>query len=520
MNSGTAPFSSTSYAHGGSFKGRIESIVDPENRGRVQVRIGGYQDDKGNITPELLEWIHVSQHNSQLPGATSTQPYYVGATVLVSDTGTEKYVTGAVAGFDGEKRESGQVGQADNSNNQKPDTPNILRGDKHTAIASSPGLQPSSTAGANTPFSFKNWDSMVKHFYPYAIGKGEAPAPFGKGTSALLDTFQSLAHTKLENGSDILDNIKQLDGNISGAIKASVDIIKNLRNGGFGTGMSTIGSGNIGAADAQFNGTFGAVATGSNLNVLLTELLAAIQFIKTLKGSNLLDNLDAVQSTLTLMSNDAFNVDTNALTIIQNELDTIRFAGDNQINQYYVNEAVRVQELFHPVFLMAMASIMDKINSIAALTPSSHVDTVNSLGGLNGFTQMGQSLASAASILNVPITSIASIANGLMGKAIQGNLADAVGNLSGLISNSPIPQVTALMNKFVGNPNALQELLGGQLVKDFLSKNPLKYEDDDRNHGAKVLKKFADGFNGDSKPSASPPDGNYPDYGNKGIGSV
>ena len=59
-------YASTSYGLNPTvYYGRVESIDDPHNRNRCQIRMFGYEDDKGNIPNNKLEWMHASMQNSR-----------------------------------------------------------------------------------------------------------------------------------------------------------------------------------------------------------------------------------------------------------------------------------------------------------------------------------------------------------------------------------------------------------------------------------------------------------------------
>ena len=271
----THPTATSSYAHFGLLRGRIESIDDPENRNRVSCRIFGYQDDKANIPNEKLEWIHVLSQSSQIPGAASSHKFYPGADVYIMDSGNERHVLGALPGFDGEKRLSNQDSNVDTSQNQKPDLSVKQRGDgdkKDVFFArSSPGLI-DEVRGLTKYFNYGNFQSMIKKFDEYARGKGAPPSPYGEGTQSKLDQLKSIGLDKLAHGSDVLSVIENLDGNLSGAFKAAIQIIKSLRNNGFDIVNNIIGAGLQSQAQAQFNNTFG-LSINSELITLLQQLI-------------------------------------------------------------------------------------------------------------------------------------------------------------------------------------------------------------------------------------------------------
>jgi hypothetical protein len=162
-NSQNPQSSNRAYSYGNDTKtGMIINTRDPENRGRVQVRRMGYDDATG-VPKEQLEWMHVNQSDSQIAGACATHNYYAGATVNLGEHGGQSFVSGGKPGFDSEKRlqEGNNDGyqQADASGNEKPDQPNIVRGQMQTSVRGqgSSGLQPSSEYGSTQFFDYSNF---------------------------------------------------------------------------------------------------------------------------------------------------------------------------------------------------------------------------------------------------------------------------------------------------------------------------------------------------------------------------
>ena len=495
-------FSGRSMGVGGVLHGRIESIDDPEKRNRVQVRLFGYQDDQSGIPKENLEWIHVSQHNSQIAGATSTQPYYPGAQVVVLEAGSERFVMGGVPGFDSEKKLQNNPSGADTSQNKKSDTPNKQRGETgESSIRSSPGLV-DSVKGLSQYFGYGNWQSMVKKIFPYSIGKGEKPAPWGEGTQAKFDALKTIGLDKLSFGSDVLDVIKQLDGNASGSIKSALDIIKNFRNNGFGTASSVIGSGPLGQADSQYVNTFGAQIQ-YNILSLLNLIIEAISFMKTLNTTNIYTvcNDGSLISTLAVFNNVTLNVSQTSIDAMTTSISSIVATGTTSTTSllltFYQTQLNILNTNFQSLVLQSITAIIElMITLVAQATDMASYITL--LGGTDTFTQICQALITVCTYANISKDSLNTLCFGAITAALNGS-APVVQSPSGSSGSNSMASMMANMSKFLGNSIALKELMSGQKVLDTLTKTKRKYRGNtDPNHPNNDIKKFPDGSSSDA----------------------
>lgn len=270
MTSSTGPQSSSSLWASGKAIGRIESIDDPTRSNRVQVRLLGYEADQGLIPKESLEWIRVSSHDSQMSGAGSTHNYYVGASVIVETVGDQRYVSGAWAGYDSDSRNKGSTG-ADSGSNQKPDVPAQARGSGGNQGGASQGNARDETSkGTRNVSSAKEQFSAPspEKIFEYVKNK----APFDKGKAAKFPDMKSIGLEQLAQGSEVLDVIKAMDGNASGAIKQAIELIKNLRRGGFGKAMDMLGAGNVMGAARDHATYFG--------NTMILEIIRALVYLR------------------------------------------------------------------------------------------------------------------------------------------------------------------------------------------------------------------------------------------------
>lgn len=481
--------SSRSYGVGSStstFRGRIESIDDPENRNRVQVRIFGYQDDQSGVPKEKLEWMHVTQHDSQIAGATSTQPYYPGSEIMIMQAGSERFVMGALPGFDSENKLQNNPWSADNSGNKKPDVPNKQRKEKgESTIRSSPGLV-QGAKGLTSYFSYNNWNGLVKKIFPYAIGKGEKPAPFGNGTPAKLDELKSIGLEKFMGGSDILNVIKSLDNNISGAIQPAIDMIRNFRNNGFGSATSTIGGGLLNTADNSYNDKYG---MGMQYDILsiLQQLIIAITTIKSLTSSNIYTKSVSGEmfSTFSIFYSTTLNVSISLVDDMNVVIEEIITSNNNGNTSYYLEKLSTIQSTFKSLLSQSITAIFSLFTT-AATQFNSLEDFIIAFGGSETFISLTNSLVIIAEFGGIQKVSIINLGcfgafsavfnNNLPAFNNSTNQNNGNGGGSGGRGGGGGNSMGAQFSKFLGNPTALKELMGGGKVPDSLSGIKLLYE--------------------------------------------
>lgn len=482
----TGPWSSGSYAHGGSFRGRIESIDDPEKRNRVQVRVFGYQDDKSSIPKEKLEWIHVLSGTSQIPGSTSSHGFYPGAEVVITDTGTERYVAGAVPGFDGEKRLKNEP-SIDTSENQKPDVSVKQRGEgdkKDVGFArSSPGLV-NSIRGLTQYFNYDAWPSLIKKLDDYARGKGAPPAPYGKGDQAKLDQLKSIGLDKTSPGSDILNVINGLDGNASGAFKAAISIIQNLRNNGFDIAKNVIGQGPLDQAHEQFNQVFGLALT-NDLVELIVALNAANKQVNQLKPNDLLLFIrnGEGQKVINLLSDQRLACNIDKLQTINNGVVIIA----NLTTSTAIEFTKQFKDEFNVQLNIAYTSLVALIVALASQYQTVE-EIVTFFGGVENFKKLALSIYEIAVFLGIPKSTIYAMLAGAVGAALNNTLVISS-------SQQQSNQNMSTLNMFMGNSVALQEIMSGNKIMESLSKIKLKYEgasDPEHPRNNKPVKKFRD----------------------------
>ena len=215
---------------------------------------------------------------------------------MILEIGTERYILGSVPGFDSKKKLQQNSDNADSSSDEHPDVPNNqIAKDQYaektnSTIRASEGIMHDNyglTYQGNKPgyFDYGPWDSYIRKAYPYAIGKGDKPAPWGQGTQARYPDQKSIGFDKNKHGSDVLDIIKQKDGNESGAIKQSIDIAKALIKNGFGTSNQVIGAPLQQMADQEFTKFFG--------NQLHNDILGMLQSMQQVKNQVAGDSPDS-----------------------------------------------------------------------------------------------------------------------------------------------------------------------------------------------------------------------------------
>ena len=507
--------SNRAYGYGGQKTGTIVSIKDPENRGRVQVRFHGYNDAQG-VDKDGLEWVHCGGQNSQIAGHTATHPYYAGTQVEMHGTDGEHQVTGARAGFDSEKRLSGEdPPQLDTSENTKPDLPNIVRGDKQTSVRGSPGLQPSADYGATKYFSYGSWSSMFQHMYPYSLGTGGNVSPYGQGQKAKMHQLKSVGTMAMQHGSDVLDTVDGMDDNFSGAFKPATKIIRNLRNNGYGNGIEQQGGQQIGQAEGVFNGAFGTNSNNANFMVqsliaLIQSLIKAVQFENSLTTTNLYSEANNFGIMITPCQNTLLNISPDLVTNLQNDLNQLLAGGGGLPTAFYQSILTDINTNFSQAMSQGSLNLLTLLNNATSDSngiPLPLNQIVYILGGTTLCTTLAQNLLTFDNLVGIPQSVTYATCGGVIGLAILGKL-----NSLPLYTpaNTAPPQSTdsaqspASMSKWTGNMIAMGELMSGQLNNNFLTGIQKKYQDADRNHGKSVLKKHTDRIPNYSDGPSSP----------------
>lgn len=487
------------------FRARIEAIDDPKGRNRCAIRLFGYQDNQGNIPKDQLEWCHALSHDAQIPGATSTHNYYPGSEVLVLDNGTEKFILGSTPGFDGEKRLAQNPWGIDTSENTNADVPNINRSQKSETTVRGQGQgivgPKGNPVGANQYFNFASWASnIVNKMFAYSTGKGAIPAPFGTGTITKSDALKTIGLQKHVNGSDILNIIQALDGNASGSIKTAIQLILNLRNNGFGNAMSMIGSGTFNSALNQYATQYGSTTQNDLVN-LLQNLLAQISIVQGFQDVNFYNNVvnnSALINIIALLSNITFNIASTIIQDMQSINNNVTLSAGNAPLSYYGAQLTQFQSDFSTAVNQGFTSILNQLNQLMATVNFDIGTFILMFGGTQNFIQFAQIVLQIANYISIPQTALSTVANNVIGLAIGGGLPQIIPtfnvqptNPSNSLSSAP-NMLIGLLAIFKGNPIATAEMLGGQLVKKFMSGNPVKYKSNPRNDGQGVLKKFQD----------------------------
>ena len=465
------PWSSASYAQGGMYQGEIVSINDPLRRNRVQVRIWGYQGDKATIPNDKLEWVNVLMLDSQLSGATSTHSYFPGSKVVLGQLGTELIVTGSLPGFDSDTRNTTSAGVGIS---KAPDTPMAVQGQEKTQGKAGDGrgrdiVQLSRDPKVDKPLS----KPEEKKAYDYA----KTNAPYEKGDTSKFPDLKSLGIDKLTNGSDVIGLIKSLDGNASGAIKAALDVLSNLRNNGFGISKEVIGVGPLQEAAKQFQQAFGSAPSNALVDAV-NALASTSPHVQQMSPSSAptLINDGSLQSAITALSHAALGVNSEVITSVRSALASLQVnTTPGQIALMKDNFSTGVQQ--------AVSTALEKFNSMA-VTAGGGQGFAQMMGDTQNLKMAASSMMSLASSVGIPAQVIQNAASGAFGAALNGNIS----SLTGSIGKDAIAALCAALNMFKGNSVALNEILSGKMDPSSLLKIPLKYAKKAANDPAK---KFA-----------------------------
>lgn len=465
----TGPWSSGSYGFAGLMKGEIFSINDPLNSNRVQVRIEGYQHDKGTIPDDKLPWIRVMGHDSQLKGAGSTHNYYPKAKVLVTMVGTEMLVIGATGGFDSATRGD----EPDTGNSKEPDMPKQAQGQGKTLAKASSGTGDDKFNHELDPKTDKRF-SKPKEKDAYDDAKQKAP--FDKGKPAKFPDLKSIGIDKLVHGEDVLEKIKGMDGNASGAVKAALDIIKNLRKNGFGTSKDTIGSGPISQAANQFASDFGA-QPAIDILALLKELAACYRILRDATKLTIRPLILDGTGTRILSSlrPTIFNVGQDVTDRMYQ--DTVNIAASTTQDPTVYLEALRSD--FMNGVLQAVSAVAEYLNDLAAQAGSAGA-FIAMFKDPQNFCDLCNELAALGQQIGIDPNSFKPVGMGAVGTALNSGVtgvaqASAGQGGGGGSGQNPIQQITAALNMFQNNPIALGEMKSGQIDPTSLLKIPLKY---------------------------------------------
>lgn len=448
------PFSVASPMMGGMVQAEIVNINSADNS--VQIRLHGYQDDQGNIPDSGLEWVKCLGQHSGLQGATMTHPYYVGAKVMVSMSGTEKFIVGSVTGYDSDKTKD-KTG-ADMSDNTDPNTTRQTRGPKgpyNRSIPAGQGTDQTSKGTRNVTKTDDQYDTeKPQQIFPY----GKQSAPFDKGPQSKFPDLKSIAVPLLQQGSNVLDTIDGMDNNVSGAIKASTKIIRNVENGGYGSAMSLLngggGSGG-GAADqgtAQVASYFGNIA----IDALLSALLLLLQAFALVNSSNVNTNAGDLEIVPNSLQYQIFAVDQGVQTNVQDDVNSIATASTNAVKLVSI---AAMKADFMVGFNQAITNAVAYITSVVGTAGTSTV--LLGSGAVQTLTQLIGSLQSGASSAGLPSSSVSSIGGGQLGQIAQLGTKAIQAIMGGAQVPAAVTQMIQNMNTFSGDINAMSEIMGG-----------------------------------------------------------
>lgn len=425
----------------------------------VQVRVHGYQDDKGGIPDEGLQWVKCLGQHAGIAGATATHPYYVGSKVMLSMSGQQMFIVGSVTGYDSDQ--SKNKTDADNSDDKDPNTPRQVRGTKGPAnrtIPAGEGTDQTSKATRSVTKTDKQYDQeQPEKVYDYSKGT----APFEKGKPAKFTDLMSIGIQKLSQGSNVLDTIDQMDNNVSGAIQAGTKIIRNMQQGGFGDAMSMMNTGG-----AMNQGTQQVADYHGNLQ--LRALLAALLALVQTRGQVRNRSIDSTVAQV--LRYETFNVDPSIIQRLTDDIASITSLSgallEAKINQIVVD--------FDAGFSQAISQTINYVQSI--------VDQ-NGMGALavgldpDSLIQLAQTMQAGAEAAGIPAEIVQAIGGGQLQQvvtqglgAVQSIMQQAqgmMGQLQGMMQN---------MNIFGSEMNAMSEMMGGgQSLQESLSGIVMKF---------------------------------------------
>jgi hypothetical protein len=468
------PTGPTSFSSGwqGSFAvGKIHSINDRGNR--LQVRIMGYQGDTGNIPDDKLEWIGtIDQGAGQIAGASKTHNYYPGSHVAIATIGNQKFVIGALTGYDSDQTNKKDSG-ADTSENKDPNIPKQARGEGRQYEGQ--GEDKTAKGSRKVTKTDQTYDQPEdEKTYDHSKSK----APFDKGTASKFPSLKSVGIDKNIQGSDLLNVIDQLDGNMSGAIQAATQLIRNLRQNGFGDAMSVVGAGALSSAGQQHDDFF-QPAMNSNLLTLIQLLLQATTLVRATTPQNVVAQAKAhaYDQIINAFSNQFANVDQTVIDNINGAITTIVTAPINVNVSVLVAQIAVITDNFQTGLQQATASIIVQINNTAD-SAGGPGGLISVLGGPTASQQLAAAFQSLAISVSMQPAQINAVGQGAIGAALS--QTGALNALSTMVQNSggnsPANMIQALignMNMFQGNQIALGE--NGTINPQTLSGIAIKY---------------------------------------------
>lgn len=475
MTTQNQPWSFASPWGTGMIEAEVVSINSPDNS--VQVRIHGYQDDKGRIPDEGLQWVKVLGSFAGIAGATGTHNLYPGAKVMLSGSGQQLFVMGSVTGYDSDQSKDKEG--ADNSDNKDPNTPRQVRGPKGQGTRQVPagdGSDQTSKGTRKVTKTNKQFDvEEPQKIFEYA----KQIAPFDFGKAAKFPDMMSIGIPKLVQGSNVLDTIDQMDGNVSGAIKASTKIIRSMQQSGFGDALSMMGSGaNEGTAQVAQN--FGNIQLQDLLQALLA-LMAAWRVVQALTPTSDPSVLSSVPGSLRY---ETFDVDQGIQDSVQSDVDA--FAPSAGVARVSLIERLRGD--FQAGFNQATANAMGYVTRLMGQygTAGLVVGLNNSQDQVQQFVGAIQSMASSAGMGSQSLSNIAggALSQVLNGGGIQQLMQAAQGQVAQLQS------MMQNLNTFGSEINAVSEIMGGPAsIKETLTGITMKFKKKIENFDAKGFTK-------------------------------
>lgn len=455
MTTPNNPWSFASPEGGGMMSATIVNINSVDNS--VQIRIHGYQDDKGNIPDEGLEWVKVLGQHSGLAGSTSTHPYFPGSKVMVSMSGGSKFVVGSVTGYDSDKTQNQDPTQADTSENTDPNVPVQTRGPvSRDPIPAGTGSDQTSKGTRQPKVDAPFGAGTLQKIFDYA----KSAAPFDKGSQSKFPSLKSIGIPLLEKASNVLNTIDGMDGNVSGAIKASTKIIRMMQQSGLGSAASMIGSGNDGPADqaaAQVVQSFGIMQFGE----LLSALQALLSAKAAVRAATIHSTSESLQIAPQSLVYSTFGVDSNLIALVQAAVN----AFDTTVGQPSTIMVQTLQNLFATGFAQAAANATAYMSALVSAQGIAIL--IAGVPDAGTMLTLIQTLAAVATSAGMPAATVGSIGGGAFGAIQQQGLSYI--QLLVAQNQAAITQAQATaasMNTFAPESSAMGEIMGGGASKD------------------------------------------------------
>jgi hypothetical protein len=331
--------------------GLVVNIADPLNSGRVQVRMVGYEDNKGTVPDDMLIWYDTDIQGHQIKGVGASHRYSVGSTVKMENSGGKWTVVGAGTGSGDPKSNSDEIDTKDG-------------GYPKGARKSSPGL-------IDVKLNVKGVDLLsdlrdkvkfdAKSLLQYAADESN-------GSAAKFKDLPNIGSFLADGRNNATNFIKGLDpSNLSGAISQGLNVVNNFLNSPLGPLSSMLGSTALGGMLSQIQSSFGPLGLVAQAASTFAGAASALSQISNLASNlnpqNLLNNIGMIENLPSLLSDPMLNIPLEVRSQLESAVSQV---SSDVLNNNLTSAISKVQNLL-PLVQNASAQIGPMASQLSSL---------------------------------------------------------------------------------------------------------------------------------------------------------